>query len=185
MKTFKSLRWAALAGFGVVVLGAGLAGAETGEGEEGRERGPCCRGSRGSSSMIEDLNLNEEQTAYFEEVQAFRKQRREARRGEGRGGMFEGLEDGDLDADTIHSTIDEQFEEARAQAHAAADARLVFLGSLDDEQRQVLSEKLEQRSPRGQRVRGDCEGDKCQRSGDRCKRRGRCSRGDRGETEIE
>lgn len=190
MKSIERVRWVALAGFGVLVLavgmmGAGLAGAEEGEdsGQGARERGPCCRGGAGMASMVEDLDLGEDQQALLEEAQALSSEQRRTRRSRGRDGGFGGLLDTELDAETVHADIDARFEEARALAHAAADARIAFLDSLDEDQRQMLSERTQQR---GARMRGECEGDRCRRgSSDRGSRRGRCDRGGRSEAPAE
>lgn len=187
MTRIDRVRWMAMAGFGVMVLavgmiGAGLAGAEEGEEEQ---RGSCCRGMRGMD-MAEDLGLDEEQQAMLEEVQEFKRDRRQTRRGQRGAGMFEGIVDGELSADEIHAGIDEQFEEARAQAHAAADARIAFWDSLDEEQRQALTEHLEQRGPRGSRMRGPCGEEGCRRGQAEGRgQRGRCGRGERAESAAE
>ncbi len=187
MRSIERVRWAAMAGFGVIVLavgmmGAGLAGAEE---EDGEGRGPCCRGGRGAA-LAEELGLDEEQQAMLEEAQEYKRERRSMRRAQRGAGMFAGLADGEMDADSIHADIDERFEEARTQAHAAADARIAFWDSLDDTQRQQLTEHLEQQGSRGQRMRGPCAEDGCRRGhADRCRQRGRCNHGERNEAAAE
>ncbi len=190
MTSIERVRWVALAGFWVMVLavgmmGAGLAGAEEGERvrAEANERGPCCRGGRGMASMAAELDLSEEQQVLFDEVQALSSEQREARRPQRRGGRFGDLVGGELDAQTVHADIDARFDEARSLAHAAADARIAFHDSLDEDQREMLAERAQQR---GSRMRGECEGDRCRRgSGERCARRGRCARGERSDEPVE
>lgn len=180
MTNLQRVRWVALVGFGVMVLGVGMLGAGLAEAEEGetvegeaRERGTCCRGGRGMASMTEDLELNDEQQALLDEVQALRGEQREARRFQRREDRHGDLVTEEMDPEAIHEDIDARFEEARELAHAALDAQVAFLDSLDEEQRQGLSERMEQR---GSRVRGECEGERCRRgSGERSARRGRCA----------
>ncbi len=155
MRTFKSLRWAALAGFGVVVLAVGMMGASVATGDQEQRRGEGFKG-RGPggpaarvAAMAEELNLSAEQKAYFDEVQEFKKAKRAARRdARGSGSMLDDMASGSLDARTVHSSIDERFESARTNAHAAADARIAFLNSLDDDQLAMLAEKRAERAER-------------------------------------
>lgn len=156
MNTFKSLRWAALAGFGVIVLAVGMMGASvaTGDqeqrrGEGFRGRGPGGGGGDRMGAMAEDLNLSAEQKAFFDDVQAVKKEKRQARRAmRGEAALLDDMMDGGIDARSIHMDIDEKFETARGKAHEAADARIAFLNSLDDTQLALLDEKRAERAER-------------------------------------
>ncbi len=154
MTTFKSLRWAALAGFGVIVLAMGMMGASVAGPDQRPERGERGEGRQGKgaeriAALADDLDLSAEQKAYFDEVQEFKKAKRQAKRA-ARGGnsLLDDMSAGGIDARTVHSSIDERFEMARSNAHAAADAKIAFLNSLDDGQLAMLAEKRAERIER-------------------------------------
>ena len=113
--------------------------------------------------MADELDLSAEQKVYFDEVQEFKKAKRQAKRA-GRGGnsLLDDMADGGIDARTVHAGIDERFEMGRTNAHAAADAKIAFLNSLDDGQLALLAQKRAERIERKK--------DKKQRKGKRARR---------------
>jgi hypothetical protein len=167
--TFKTMRMGALAGFGAIVLAVGMMGASVAPADQEQRRGDGFKG-RGPgggadrvATIAADLNLDEQQRAYFEDVQEFKKAKRAARRDtRGSDSMLQDVSAGGIDARTVHTDIDTRFESARTNAHAAADARIAFLSSLDDDQLAMLAER---RADRAERKK-----DKRQRKGKRGRR---------------
>ena len=185
----KFARWMAFGSVGFLVVALGIVGAgmavaeESGAEEEAtsqrRGRAPSMRTV---ARIADNLELDEQQQGYLDEMKELRKSERSARRAVGGGCMkdvMKAMKDENADADAVHAAIDARFAQARGSAHARANTMIAFFSSLDPQQKAALLEEMKNaRSERQSRMRGEGRGD---RKGSSARERGqRGQRGQRG-----
>ena len=98
------------------------------------------------AELIDDLELDAEQREHLEAIHHILG----AFGSPGHGSMteiheqlIERFEAGSMDRGEVRSLVDDHLEEIRVLLHGAADEMVVLVNSLDESQRQVLSEHLE------------------------------------------
>lgn len=144
--TFRTLALsAALATLGVVVVSAGAASGDEGEGGDGFPRffgrhAPCAH------QLVEDLSLSPTQQAHVDNIRTLLRDAREARwegRGEHLGWIIERVQQRDADGVEARAQIDARLEALRLLAYDVVDEVVVLSNSLDEEQRQLVVTHLE------------------------------------------
>jgi len=106
--------------------------------------------------LASKLDLTEEQQSFLEEIkselQAERETRREQRPEHTK--LSEMIAAESIDADAMRDQVDQRINKQSAQAHQFTDWVIEFHGMLDADQRQQLSEMLENAETRNRRGRG-------------------------------
>ncbi len=93
-----------------------------------------------------ELDLNDEQRGYLENVRELLTEKHEQRateHAEKHERILEAIEQGDVDAEVVHQAIDEHMAEAQTTVHQVADELVAFVNSLDEDQRAELVERME------------------------------------------
>jgi len=145
MKNGRLGKGLALGGLGMAVLAMGLlvSGIAWAGGPGGKR---CQMMEKHRAMLVEDLDLTEEQQAQLDGIHELIRSKHEAHEGE-RGEHFDqvldAVESGEIDEQAVHDHIDAKVDEMRASLHEIADEVIVFVASLDEEQRATLVVKLE------------------------------------------
>ena len=119
--------------------------------------------------ISQDLDLNDEQRGYLENVRDLWTEKHQQHAGERDAKheeLLDAIEQGDVDAEQVHATIDEHIAEAQATVHEVADELIAFVNSLDEEQRVQLVERIETFHARMEGMNG---GEDCKGKGPHCK----------------
>ena len=107
--------------------------------------------------LVAELDLSPDQKQYLDNIHAIVEEKHRSRaetHGEHLQLIMGRIEQGDLDPAEVNLAIDEHLEQARIVAHDVAGELVTLVNSLDDEQRQLLADRLWEMSERLEEHKG-------------------------------
>ncbi len=152
-------------GLGFATLGAVTVIGTQAIAQAGQGRGPSQQAERTRmaqgpmgrlGALVQELDLTEDQQARAKQIRADVREIATAQkgdRGEDLEGLMEALQARPADARTVHALIDSRQARRVEMAHSFADAALELWGILDDEQRAIVLDRMDDLDERRGRVR--------------------------------